>query len=257
MLRHMLRKFEVFVRRRIFRKERKVPGDFTSEEIADYRWVKPFTMGQIEKIVATRQATEYVSGNRVPGDIVECGVWRGGHMMTAARVLLRLQDTSRRLILFDTFQGMSAPTPEDGFEAREKWQKMQRGTRNEWCFAPLDEVRANLRRTGYPEHRIVFVQGKVEDTLPQSAPETIALLRLDTDWHSSTLCGLNHLFPRLAFGGVLILDDYGHWRGCRQAVDEYLMHHDLKILLTRVDGDSRMGIKCACATTLGLPPMPN
>src|SRR3546814_20196075 len=77
-----------------------------------------------------------------------------------------------------------------------------------------------MARTSYPRKNVHFVEGKVEETVPEHTPDTIALLRLDTDWYSSTKHELHHLSPRLAQGGVLIIDDYGHWAGCRRARSE-------------------------------------
>ena len=88
-----------------------------------------------------------------------------------------------------------------------------------------------------------MVKGKVEDTLPGHAPDHIAVLRLDTDWYASTKHEMEHLYPRLARGGVLIIDDYGHWAGSRQAVDEYLAEHGIHLLLNRTDYTGRMALK--------------
>ena len=103
-------------------------------------------------------------------------------------------------------------------------------------------VRANLASTGYPPERVRFVKGKVEDTLPDAAPPQIAVLRLDTDWYESTRCELEHLFPRLSVGGVLIIDDYGAWEGARRAVDEFVAA-GASILLNRIDETGRIGVK--------------
>jgi O-methyltransferase len=105
----------------------------------------------------------------------------------------------------------------------------------------LAEVQAAMRSTGYPEHQIGYVSGRVEETIPESAPSEIALLRLDTDWYGSTRHELEHLYPRLVSGGVLIVDDYGHYAGARQAVDEYFAGRP--ILLARVDYTGRMAVK--------------
>ena len=88
-----------------------------------------------------------------------------------------------------------------------------------------------------------FVPGPVEQTLPDHAPDPIAILRLDTDWYASTRHELEHLFPRVAPGGVLIVDDYGHWEGARRAVDEYFARSDDRILLQRIDYTGRIGVK--------------
>jgi bifunctional ADP-heptose synthase (sugar kinase/adenylyltransferase) len=97
--------------------------------------------------------------------------------------------------------------------------------------------------TGYPSSNLIFVQGKVEETLPRVIPDNISLLRLDTDWYESTRHELIHLFPLLSKSGVLVLDDYGYWAGARKAVDEYVVENNIKILLDRVDGTGRVGLK--------------
>ncbi len=102
---------------------------------------------------------------------------------------------------------------------------------------------ANLAATGYDAQRLHYVKGKVEDTIPSAAPEQIAILRLDTDWYASTRHELEHLYPRLARGGVLIIDDYGHWEGARRAVDEYFATQQVAILLNRLDQTGRIAIK--------------
>ena len=107
----------------------------------------------------------------------------------------------------------------------------------------MDEVKKNIDRVGYPMEKFVFVKGKVEETIPQTVPENIALLRLDTDWYESTKHELIHLYPRLSRNGILIIDDYGYWKGCRQAVDEYFKNHNQPILLNRIDFTGRIAIK--------------
>jgi hypothetical protein len=112
-----------------------------------------------------------------------------------------------------------------------------------WCLAPLDQVKTNLAEIDYPFENYRFIEGKVEDTLPRVIPDHLALLRLDTDWYESTRHELEHLYPRLIKNGVLIVDDYGHWRGARQAVDEYFSNPDRKVLLNRIDYTGRIAIK--------------
>jgi hypothetical protein len=194
-----------------------------------------------ERMYALYKAVEYVVKGRVPGDIAECGVWRGGSAMVAALSLQQFGDTGKRLYLFDTFSGMTEPTSEDGSVAIDKWRKLQREGHNEWCFVPREEVERNLARTCFPADRVTFVEGRVEDTIPGQAPEQISLLRLDTDWYESTYHELVSLYPRLSRGGVLILDDYGHWSGHRQAVDEFF--GNTPILLNRIDSRGCIGVK--------------
>ena len=200
------------------------------------------------RIYALRRAVEYVANRRVPGAIVECGVWRGGSVMAIALTLLRLGVADRERYLFDTFEGMTAPGDEDvrhtGERAADLLEDEERG--EHWlAAASLDEVREAVLGVGYPEERVHFVKGPVEETLPAGSPPEIALLRLDTDWYASTKHELVHLFPRLSTGGVLIVDDYGHWAGARRAVDEYVSEHGIVMLLTRIDYTGRIGVKLA------------
>ena len=211
------------------------------------REVQPFTMTSPERILAVIESTRYVARRRIPGAIVECGVWRGGSMMAAARTLKTLGEVDRELYLFDTFEGMSAPTDRDvdlvGQRAASVLAKSDRKDDGYWCYASLEDVQQSIATVGYPASHIHYVRGKVEDTVPASAPDEIALLRLDTDWYESTRHELEHLYPRLVSGGVLIIDDYGHWKGSRQATDEFIAGTPDFGLLTRIDYTGRLTVK--------------
>jgi O-methyltransferase len=211
-------------------------------------FVRPYTMTSAERVFGLANATRWLVESGVPGDVVECGVWRGGSMMAVARTLLEAGATDRDLYLFDTFTGMTAPTVEDldhrGRPASARFAELADGEQSsQWCRAGIDDVRANLALTGYPAQRLRFVPGMVEQTVPAQAPESIALLRLDTDWYTSTRHELAHLWPRLVCGGVCVIDDYGHWKGSRQAVDEYLAEQGLKVLMHRLDYSGRLIVK--------------
>ena len=207
------------------------------------------TMTSLERMYALWSATRYVAGNELPGDFVECGVWRGGSVMLMAATLLRLGDTSRDLWLYDTFGGMTAPAEEDvqamsGRAAAEILLEHERTPDDPfWGMAARETVERNLRRTGYPFERFRLVEGDVAATLPERAPAAIALLRLDTDWYASTRHELEHLYPRLVRGGVLIVDDYGYWRGARKATDELLATLRPRPLLHRIDYTGRICVK--------------
>jgi O-methyltransferase len=224
------------------------PLDFTAEEIATLQMVRPHTMTSPERVISLIRAVEHITRQAIPGDIVECGVWRGGSMMAAARTLLRLGDASRTLHLFDTFEGMPPPTEIDrtnldGIPAADLLAREDRETSVNWAVAGLDLVRANVGSVGYPADRVKYVVGKVEETIPEHAPERIALLRLDTDRYESTRHELIHLYPRLVPGGLLIVDDYGHWGGARRAVDEYLEEAKIPLFLSRIDYTGRIAVK--------------
>jgi len=194
-------------------------------------------------------AVRYVIQEAVPGDFVECGVWRGGSVMAMARQLTALGITDRRIWLYDTFSGMTTPTYRDveagsGRTAQSMLDETQVGDGdNVWCTADRAVVEANLRMTGYPMDRFTIVEGDISRTVHEAAPESIALLRLDTDWYESTRVELETLYPKLAVGGVCILDDYGHWEGARQAVDEYFSSHGPRPYMHAIDYSGRVFIK--------------
>lgn len=220
--------------------------DLSDDERRIVTTVTPFTMTGIERIVCLMNAVSYVAQNEIAGDIAECGVWRGGSMMTVALTLLARGDTSRKLYLYDTYEGMSAPTEFDknvhGVSAESQMRQEGVSENKEWCYASIEDVRANILSTGYPEDKIFLVKGKVEDTIPQTIPANLSLLRLDTDWYESTKHELNHLYPLLAPEGVLIIDDYGHWQGAKRAVDEYFAEQKRKVYLHRIDYTGRIAV---------------
>lgn len=217
--------------------------------------VRHATMTSPQRVCALCEAIDRLWQLGIEGDIVECGVWRGGSMMAAALSLLDHEDCSRSLWLFDTFEGMTEPEKKDidheGNFASQLMESTDRTEESVWCIAGLEEVKSNLYSTGYPQENLRFVAGPVEQTLSGDAslPDRIALLRLDTDWYGSTLHELEVLFPRLVPGGALIIDDYGHWQGCQQAVDEYFENKGISIALDSIDYTGRIGIKQPCVVT--------
>jgi hypothetical protein len=225
-----------------------VPPDFDESSERIYRKCAKFTMTSPERVNALVESVRYIVDQGISGDIVECGVWKGGSAMAMSLALQELGDEDREVFLYDTFAGMTPPSALDrsirGSSAQEKFLKLKTSEdTSDWCFSPLSEAQANILSVGYPEEKYHFIEGKVEDTIPGCVPERIALLRLDTDWYESTKHELVHLFPRLVPGGVLIIDDYGHWHGARQAVDEYLSENNIGIFLNRIDTSGRIGIK--------------
>lgn len=221
------------------------PHDYDDAAKATIRAVKPYTMTSPEKLNTLVQSVRYVVRHKIPGEVVECGVWRGGSMMAVARTLLEAGDTSRHLHLYDTFEGMSEPGEHDrrhdGRSAAEMLAAAPRSA-GVWAYASLEDVQQAMGATGYPGDRIHYHRGKVEDTVPGQVPDRISILRLDTDWFESTRHELAHLWPRLVPGGVLLLDDYGWWEGARRAVDEWLEETGVPLLLLRMD-EGRVAVK--------------
>lgn len=173
-------------------------------------------------------ALRYVKENDVKGDVVECGVWRGGNIILARNIL-----PDRRCWLYDTFTGMTMPGDDDkrrsGKRAKDAYNAHLRD-KEPWCMASLAEVRQIFEEKGVLDDELCrFVEGDVLETfsVSENLPEHISLLRLDTDWYASTKLELEVLYPLLVSGGVLIIDDYGHWLGCRRAVDEFFSGQDV------------------------------
>lgn len=235
-------------------RDTETPGSSEPRSVQDQqdnetiRFVRPYTMTSVERVHALCSAVRYIEQAGIEGAVVECGVWRGGSMMAVARTLMNLGSTHRDLYLFDTFKGMTEPGPHDVAVTGETAKcLLGQGDRTEddlvWCYAPIERVANALSLTGYPNGLLHLIPGRVEETLATAAPERIAILRLDTDWYESTRQEMNVLFPRLARGGVLIIDDYGHWQGARRAVDEYLKNHRLKLLLHPIDYTGHIAVK--------------
>jgi hypothetical protein len=224
-------------------------SDFEREVVAR---TLPHSITSNQRILALVDSVRYCVEREIPGAFAECGVWRGGSIMAMILTLQDLGRSDRDFYLYDTFEGMTAPTEDDHSpvdrHALEVWEEAKDSPGRAWPHFFNEEnfnedmVRENVLGTGYAAERVHFVRGKVEETLPEHAPDQLALLRLDTDWYESTKHELIHLYPRLAPGGVLIVDDYGHWAGSRKAVDEYFADGD-RPLLNRIDYTGRIGIK--------------
>jgi hypothetical protein len=230
--------------------------DLEEEFLTLWERVRPWTMTSVERAYGLWQAAVRIAETGLPGDLGECGVWKGGSCMLMALTLLSRGAEERKLWLFDTFAGMPEPGPEDVIA----WNNLPVEERNRrerdrgrvpfagWDI-PAEEVRENLLSTGYPPENLRLVCGPVEETLRGKGPlpEKLCLLRLDTDFYASTRTELEVLYPRLVPGGFLILDDYGHFKGARQAVDEYFASFPGSAaqppFLHRLDYTGRLGIK--------------
>jgi O-methyltransferase len=205
-----------------------------------------YSKANAQRMLAMQNALRRIDAAAIPGDVVECGVWKGGHI-----ILARLISPQRRCWLFDTFTGMTEPTAIDvtrgGTDAGKKYRAKKANGFN-WDKCTLGEVRGNLAAVGVFDADLVrFVVGDVCETLqlPGNVPEQIALLRLDTDWYESTKVELEVLWPRLVKGGAIIIDDYGHWMGARQAVQEFFARNvpDFRKRLNQIDYTAAIMVK--------------
>ena len=213
----------------------RLPVEATSADQATVNFIRPFTMTSAERVWSLLEAVRYVTEQGLEGDFAECGVWRGGSVMAMARKLRELGVSDRTIWLYDTFSGMTAPTEKDieassGASAAELMQTTAVGDGNNvWAFATKEDVVANLTLTGYPMERFHLVGGDVAQTLK----------------YESTKMGLEVLYPRLVPGGICILDDYGHWAGAREAVDEYFRDLGARPLMMPIDYSGRIFFKTA------------
>ena len=214
--------------------ERKNYGVPMSEMDAHWNICRNSTMVPRFNAGLAYNAVKRVNEDKVAGDVVELGVWQGGQSCFMALAQKAYSTTPRRFWLYDTFEGMPAPTADDDRRSRWYYRRITNGTAKhapggirdgKWAYAPMDEVRRVVARTGLPDASFRFVKGKVEDTLRDTSlpfPSEIALLRLDTDWYESTKVELDVLWPRLSPGGWMYVDDYSAFGGAKKAVDRWL-----------------------------------
>ena len=187
-------------------------------------WDKKLSLVTIDKLMHVI-STRYIIENNIEGDFVECGVWRGGCSIAIAMVLNDMK-ADRKVFLFDTFEGMTRPGNEDygydGFNPLKVFEEKQKENFNDYCYASLDYVKSKFKDLELNKYA-TFIKGDVLKTLnhEKNIPDKIALLRLDTDWYESTKLELEKLYPKLVKNGILLIDDYEDWQGCKKAVDEY------------------------------------
>jgi len=186
-----------------------------------------FSMTGKKRMYLLSQAILNTKNQKLEGDFVECGVWRGGNILLF-KLLNDFYNLDKTIYAYDTFDGMTNPEEIDKdhkgkfASKRMETQPKSESLQNIHAFAKIDTVKKNISK--YTSlNKIKFIEGPVEETLTRekNLPSKISVLRLDTDWYKSTKIELNYLYPRLVKGGVLIIDDYGHFEGARKAVDEY------------------------------------
>lgn len=212
---------------------------------------KSISMQSIERLWSVVSAVKYVCANNIPGDFVECGVFLGGSGVAIGRTLDKyFPEQNRRILLFDTYEGMVEPGEFD-YKANSDIHSSsflssntkEDGKFNVWAYASEESVKHNLETLqNYPMDNFNLVKGDVARTLVQNDIKSVAFLRLDTDWYDSTKIELEVLWPKLSMGGVLIVDDVGHWAGARKAFEDFFQE-DQKRLVHRIDSTGRLLVK--------------
>lgn len=190
------------------------------------------TMIGMKRLVSLQECVETVVADDVPGDLIECGVWRGGACILMRGVLAAYGDQKRSVWLADSFQGVPKSDVEN--------YKADKGIRSEFAAGILGvseaEVRANFERYGLLDERVRFLPGWFKDTLQDAPIEQISVLRLDGDLYESTIQALDALYPRLSPGGFCIVDDYLAVPACEQAVTDYRARHGITAEIVDIDG---------------------
>lgn len=211
-----------------------------------YYLVSKNSMTSKERIHDLYYSLEYVINNNIEGDIIECGVWKGGNIVGILSYLKVHNIFDRTIWLYDTFNGLTKPTEKDfGIDIKmnhnqvmKYWESSKiNETTNNWCYSDLESVQKLIREVNYPENKIRYVVGDICETLkhPENVPDKISLLRLDTDWYESTKIEMEVLFPKLENKGVLIVDDYNYWSGSKTAVDEYYKSKGITPSIQKID----------------------
>jgi O-methyltransferase len=223
--------------------------DMTTREHQIYSEIATDVCGSQQAVVSLIRGVDYIVANGIAGALVECGVFRGANIVAIIR---RLQDhgiSDRDIYLYDTFEGMPRPdavdTYIDGEPAIRVWEarKDAKGFGSDWVRCEIEDVQARIYALGYPKDKLHFVRGMVEETIPGTMPNEISLLRLDTDFYSSTRHELDHMYERLVPKGLLIIDDYGAFAGARRATDEFFDELGQQPFFGRVDSHVRIIVK--------------
>ena len=229
-----------------FNFDREYP-EATDFEKQTFEICQQYSMTDHMRIFALMKSIEFTKQHNVNGDFVECGVWKGGNLILFQRFIEKY-NLDKKIFAYDTFEGMSKPeeidiTPE-GVSANKLLKKLyDKGVNRKdnilIADCSIEEVKNNFQKFSSKKN-LFCIKGKVEETLEnkENLPNKISILRLDTDWYSSTKKELEILFPLLEKNGILIIDDYGYWKGARKAVDEYFI--DKKVTMFKIDFTGRM-----------------
>ena len=229
--------------------ETSIPVEASSYEVELIHSAKKYSMTDYKNLYLSTQVVKHVSKTIIEGDIVECGVWKGGHLIVF-KSLCEKYNLDKKIFAYDTYQGMTCSSDDDvNWEGEKAIDLLKNNSAKEndgdniWCYASLNLVKKNIISVLGNVDNINFIKGDVAKTLKEkkNLPNKISILRLDTDFYESTKIELETLYPLLQEGGILIVDDYGHWSGAKKAVDEYFknIYHFKHV----INGSCRMIIK--------------
>jgi O-methyltransferase len=205
---------------------RELAGDGLRLRAAGMDWpLQGLTMVGLRRLDDLQSCVEAIVRDDVEGDLIEAGSWRGGASIVM-RATLDSLGAGRSVYVADSFEGF--PEPDDPERTQDEWGEI------DYLAVPLEEVRQNFERLGL-DGGVEFVPGFFADTLPRLRGRRWALVRLDGDTYESTRVALDALYPGVASGGYVVIDDYGALEECRQAVDEFRSEHGIDEPLEEVD----------------------
>lgn len=209
---------------------------FNLQKLRLFYAVRPFTMVPYEGLANVQDLATRVEKNKIPGAFVECGVWKGGCSALMAEVAKR-GGAGRLTWLFDSFEGLPEPTEIDGAEAKKMSENRVSGEMKPigQLVGTLENIQTIFAKFKIDGRKVQIVKGWFQETLPKNRAGIgpIALLRLDGDWYESTKTSLDNLYDQVVPGGYIIIDDYGHWEGCKKAVDDFLAARRLNVELVK------------------------
>lgn len=189
-----------------------------------------YSMIGLKRLNNLEHCVRQVIKDKIPGDILETGVWRGGACLFMKAVLNHLGDTSKTIWLADSFQGL--PKPKFAVDQKQKSYDL---ADCDFLKVSVEQVQANFERFGLMDDRVKFLKGWFCDTLPTAPIRQLAILRMDGDLYESTNDALQAMYHRVAPGGFVIVDDYASWKGCRKAIDDFRAEHQIEAEVTPID----------------------
>ncbi len=240
-----LSNYEVLPKESWYKKQENYISEISDEEQNLIKSIKDYSMCSVANHWAIIQSIKHVFHNSLEGDFVEAGVFKGGNLIIMNH-FLKKYNLDKNIFAYDTYDGMPDENINFDYDLKnEPASKIRNRNNNKWCYSSLEEVKKNISKFDKDfQKNFKFIIGKVENTLQktENIPDKISLLRLDTDFYESTKIELELLYPRLVKNGILIIDDYGHWKGAKKAVDEYFDNKNF-LFLHRIDYSSRLLVK--------------
>ena len=220
-------------------------------ELENIEISKLYSMTGEKRMSYLTKSIKYIFENKIDGDFVECGVWQGGNLILMQRLIDHYGE-KKSIYGYDTFDGMTLPSEFDLDINNNKASNLLSNEKkvenleneNVWCYSGVKTVKQNFTKHTKNNY-LKLIKGDVTNTLKnnENLPKNISLLRLDTDFYESTKIEMEILFPLVVKNGLIIVDDYGHWKGQKKAVDEYLNKINFKPFMFEVDYSCRIFIK--------------